>query len=166
MAARGKFFITPHAVRRFIERIRPDLSFERALGVLIDLSSRARRVRGKGRGYEVWRTPSPERLRLIVGPGEGALPAVITVEHRCDADAEAQRRRRERARSMALCRQCQKRHATPGHLCDYCRACVNRRSKERYRSRRAAGQCVRCGAAAERYLCSACAEKRRARRRA
>jgi len=30
-------------------------------------------------GAELWRTGKPMRLRLIVGPGEGGLPALLTV---------------------------------------------------------------------------------------
>ena len=86
MSARGRFFVTPHAVRQYQRRVRPELGYEDARAELIAISERARYVRPARDGCEVWRTPRPERLRLIVGPGKGPLPALITVETRCDAD--------------------------------------------------------------------------------
>lgn len=96
-AARGRWFITPHAVERYIERVEPGLTYEQALGRLIDLSNAARHVKTYPRqpdspsekyrhGYELWRGPRPMRLRCWVAQpdkaeitGHPALPALITV---------------------------------------------------------------------------------------
>lgn len=86
MTVRGPLFVTPHAVRRFRERVRPELTYEQARDELVRLSRTAHRVRPTRDGAELWRTGPPERLRLIVGPGTGPLPALITVEARCDRD--------------------------------------------------------------------------------
>lgn len=90
--ARGRFFITPHAVQRYIERYRPWISRERALEELILITSAARYVepaRSCG-GGELWKGPRigrkarqdiRSRLRFIVrdGANEGDLPQVVTV---------------------------------------------------------------------------------------
>jgi len=104
--ANGRFFVTPHAVTRYIERIMqppgdvaaavadPGMRAQ-ALAQLIDLTSSGRYVDawtgdpGEGRGpFGLWRGPrvgttgQPDRrsrLRFIVGRGEGDLPAVVTV---------------------------------------------------------------------------------------
>lgn len=96
--ARGRFFITPHAVRRYIERVRPGISYHRALGELVIITSAGKRVgpTHDGRG-EMWRGPKigtkakqdrRSRLRFVVSRGEpGELPQVVTVlaprEKRC-----------------------------------------------------------------------------------
>lgn len=64
--ARGRWFVTPHAVRQYIQRVRPRLSFEEALEELVDLSWRAHRVKEIGPGIALWRGPRPLRLRCIV----------------------------------------------------------------------------------------------------
>lgn len=66
MGVSGKWFITPHAVRRYRERCRIWLSYEDARDILIGLSMRARRIKERGPGVELWRGPKPERLRFIV----------------------------------------------------------------------------------------------------
>lgn len=74
----GRWFITPHAVRRYIERCCPDMDYDQARRHLAETSLRAHHVRDTSRG-QLWRGPSPERLRLLVGPGDGELPALVTV---------------------------------------------------------------------------------------
>ena len=76
----GRYFVTPHAVRQFIQRIAPRMDYDRALAVIIDGLNRAGpekpttnrcafcvRVRGK------W------NFRAILCRGEGPMPAVATI---------------------------------------------------------------------------------------
>lgn len=93
--ARGRFFITPHAIKRYIQRYRPYISEERALEELILITSAGRYVepaRGCG-GGELWKGPRigrkarqdvRSRLRFVVrdAANEGELPQVITVLRR------------------------------------------------------------------------------------
>lgn len=79
----GRWFITPHAVARYRERIAPGLTYEQALAELIRLSLAARRC-GEERslpGAFLWRGPRPLRLRCIVQERVpvGALPQLLTV---------------------------------------------------------------------------------------
>jgi len=77
----GMWYVTPHAVARYRQRVR-SCSRDDARAELIALSSRARFVRPLEDGCEMWRGPrrGPSGgLRLIVGPGEGDLPALLTV---------------------------------------------------------------------------------------
>lgn len=84
MSAAGRWFITPHAVERYRERIEPGLTYDEALGRLVALSEGAHFVREKvtvdfGR-VEIWRGPKPTRLRCYVVPGrEGELDVLVTV---------------------------------------------------------------------------------------
>lgn len=75
---KGRFFITPHAVRQYIARVR-DLSFERALGRLIDQCERAHFVKRLDSGAELWRMPRPERARFVVSREHDGAPQVVTV---------------------------------------------------------------------------------------
>lgn len=79
--ARGGFFVTPHAVERYRERIpgKARLSYERARDELVELTRKAHFVRHQRDGSELWRVGKPTRLRMRVvrsGPG---LPQVTTV---------------------------------------------------------------------------------------
>lgn len=77
----GRWFITPHAAKQFRDRAgwqRAD-DYESALVELIDESRAAHFVKVLDSGLELWRGPKPRRLRYIVGPGEGSLPALVTV---------------------------------------------------------------------------------------
>jgi hypothetical protein len=79
--AAGRWFVTPHAARQFRDRAgwqRAD-DYESALVELIDESRAAHFVKVLDSGLELWRGPKPRRLRYIVGPGEGNLPALVTV---------------------------------------------------------------------------------------
>lgn len=87
----GPLFVTPHALQRFVEttrgvpedRARALLADEptraRMLGELVRETEGAHRVRDQRDGCALWRGPKPRRLRLIVGPGEGDRPALVTV---------------------------------------------------------------------------------------
>lgn len=79
--ARGRFFITGHAVRRFRERIpgRRKLGYSAALAELVSLAEAAHYVRTESDGTELWRGPSPTRVRLIVSRQIAGLPQVLTV---------------------------------------------------------------------------------------
>ena len=75
----GNWFITPHAVRRYIERVERNATYEQALSTLIDWSLRARKKKEIKPGVWLYRGPRPLRLRLRVshiGPG---LPQLVTV---------------------------------------------------------------------------------------
>ena len=104
--ARGRFFITPHAIQRYRERIHPGIDDARALEELVDLTSRGRLVRitaaegpvalaedgtplPESARVELWRGPrvgthgarlAQSRFRFVVAHGSGGeLPQVITV---------------------------------------------------------------------------------------
>jgi len=74
----GRWFVTPHAVRQYVQRYAYQLSYDQALANLIRLSEGARFIR-RSHGCELWRGPRPSRLRMIVGPGDGEKPALVTV---------------------------------------------------------------------------------------
>lgn len=75
----GPLFITPHAILRYIERIRPEIDRDRALTELIAIAEGAHPVKEIEPGLWLWRGPKPRRLRLrvsTIGPG---LPQLVTV---------------------------------------------------------------------------------------
>jgi hypothetical protein len=96
---RGRFYVTPYAVERFRQRVRPDLAQAAALERLIALTTGGRFVTpwrgsgileaaGEGVRVELWRAPrvgtrsqrSPEsRVRFVVAYGRGSAPQVVTV---------------------------------------------------------------------------------------
>jgi len=78
LAARGAWFITPHAVRRYIDRIAPHLTYEQALAELIHESERAHMVKVV-EDVEHWRGAKPRRLRFRVSRRGAGLPQLITV---------------------------------------------------------------------------------------
>lgn len=75
----GRWFITPHAVTRFRERTAWDGNYVSARKELEKESQDAHFVKSLDSGAELWRGPKPRRLRFLVGPGEGGLPALLTV---------------------------------------------------------------------------------------
>ena len=80
MSAVGKFFITPHAVRRFMERgYLRGATYEAALAEMIKLADRAHYVKPLRDGVELWRTGAPGRWRLRIGRGNSGLPQVLTI---------------------------------------------------------------------------------------
>ncbi|HEX6940905.1 MAG TPA: hypothetical protein VF158_15920 [Longimicrobiales bacterium] len=77
----GRFFVTPHAVERFRQRIAPHLTYEQALGAIIrglDATDSERRPAQSGTRYYI-RVRRPYAFRALIVPGEGPLPAVATV---------------------------------------------------------------------------------------
>jgi hypothetical protein len=75
----GRWFITPHAVRRYIMRVRPGLTYEQGLGELIQLSERAHYVKNLDNKAQLWRAGKPIRLRFVVIPSTRGLSALVTV---------------------------------------------------------------------------------------
>src|SRR5690606_32339717 len=68
MPARGRWFVTPHALARFRELV-PTLSERGALAALIRESERAHLVRvDHETGALLMRGPRPHRLRFVVRP--------------------------------------------------------------------------------------------------
>ena len=95
----GKFFITPHAVHRYIEHVRPEATYAQALEDLQYITSNGT-SKGPYQGVkltqqhpdkslELWRGPRigphsqqnrRSRLRFVVGYANyGPLPQVVTV---------------------------------------------------------------------------------------
>lgn len=79
MAVDGAWFVTPHAVRRYIERVDPSASYEGALASLVVLSTQAHPVREISPGVWQWRGPRPGRLRFRVSTHGAGLPQLVTV---------------------------------------------------------------------------------------
>lgn len=91
--AEGPFFVTPHAVERFVERSAgPDASYGAALRACIDLGRNAERIgEGKpdpetGAPTEIWEgvTRTGQRVRFVVGTSpspwiDARLPQMVTV---------------------------------------------------------------------------------------
>lgn len=75
---KGRWYVTPHAVDQYRKRIHK-CSRNEALAELISISQRARFVKMAYGDCEMWRSRGRLRLRLIVGPGDGELPALVTV---------------------------------------------------------------------------------------
>lgn len=75
----GPWFITPHAVHRYIERVRPHLTYERALSDLIEESRRAHAVKEIQPGLWLWRGGKPRRLRFRVSVMGSGAPQLVTV---------------------------------------------------------------------------------------
>jgi hypothetical protein len=76
---RGKWFITPHAVERYIQRVRPGISYDEALEDIIAYSEAAHRVKEWRPGVDLWRGPKPHRLRFMVGTLRPGAPQLLTV---------------------------------------------------------------------------------------
>ena len=75
----GKWFITPHAVRRYISRVDRSVTYDQALTILIDWSERAKRKKEIAPGVWLYRGPRPLRLRLRVSHIGRGLPQLVTV---------------------------------------------------------------------------------------
>jgi len=87
MPAVGRFFITPHAVQRYRERVpgAERLTYEQALAELIRESETAHFIKPLGNGLDLWRGRKPHRLRFRVSPAvDGRLPQLVTVLRGCD----------------------------------------------------------------------------------
>jgi len=79
VAAVGRWFITPHAVARYIERVDPRASYEVALARLIAESETATRVKEIEPGVALYRGRKPRRLRYRVAETGEGLPQLLTV---------------------------------------------------------------------------------------
>ena len=77
MSAAGRWFVTPHAVRRYQERVER-CSYDTALSALIRHSESAHRVK-PWKGATLYRSGKPQRLRFIVREGGPDLPVLLTV---------------------------------------------------------------------------------------
>lgn len=80
----GRWFITPHAIRRYRERHRVDISDAQALRELTVWSEVATYSGPTRDGQEEWRSPSwfPRVIRFVVAPtprSEGDRPQLVTV---------------------------------------------------------------------------------------
>lgn len=92
--ATGRWFVTPHAIDKWIARFTPRSFREaerteeqrvRVLGWILDEAERARFVKALDTGVQLWRGPKPRRVRFIVTVcSEGTLPALLTVLPACD----------------------------------------------------------------------------------
>lgn len=135
MPATGRFFVTPHAIERYTERIEPGLSYEESLGRMIRDLDGAKKVRDlaprDGVRCELWRGPRPRRTRYVIGYAEGGLPQVVTVPPhatlitcRCGERFERRRKDQETCGSPE-CRDA----ALPRFECPICGTAVPRRRK-------------------------------------
>lgn len=87
MGAVGRFFVTPHAVHRYQQRVRR-WQLRGGLAALIEAGEAAHKVRDLGDGVELWRAHRRHggiRLR-VARMGEG-LPQVMTVLPACSSPA-------------------------------------------------------------------------------
>lgn len=103
----GRYFVTPHAVKQFRARIAPRLSYDQALGAIIrGLEETESEPKPCHSGKAVYiRVRRPYAFRAVIAPGEGELPAVITIlrsgkgRGRSSQQRARERRRRERGPS-------------------------------------------------------------------
>lgn len=72
--------VTPHAVTRYVQRVRHGVSAAKARADLLWMMERAHFVKTLPSGLELWRGPKPLRLRLRV-----AGRSLVTVIEDCDA---------------------------------------------------------------------------------
>lgn len=104
----GALFITPHAVRQFIARIAPRLTYEQALGAIIrELAAHGGPLRPSASGVALQTRVHGERysFRAVLMPGEGSQPAVVTIlrsgsRRRSPAGEQRQRARRQARRKI------------------------------------------------------------------
>jgi hypothetical protein len=77
----GRWFITPHAVRRYIERVDRRAGYEQALAELVRFSEVARPVKEISPGVWLFRSGKPLRLRFRVATDQrdGEAPQLLTV---------------------------------------------------------------------------------------
>lgn len=75
----GPWFITPHAVHRYIERVDPHATYEDARAVLMSWAKVARPNRWVSDTVLQYRGPRPLRLRLRVAHTKTGAPQLLTV---------------------------------------------------------------------------------------
>lgn len=111
MSAAGRWFCSPHAVRRFARRVfgwrgtdddpLPEALYRRAIAEIVTESEGAHFVKRYPlkEGHveaDLWRGPKPRRLRYVVAvrlAEGGRLPTLITVLPRTDERADVQDQR-------------------------------------------------------------------------
>lgn len=71
--------ITAHALIRYVERIRPQISYQKAAKELERHLAGAHRVKELASGIETWRGPKPRRIRLRVKRAGDTL-TLVTVQ--------------------------------------------------------------------------------------
>lgn len=81
---RGRVFVTPHALDRFLTRIAPGFDARGAMAFLLAAFETAHPVNQGHSEGEIWRADALHgRIRLVIGPGrpeEGRpLPQIVTV---------------------------------------------------------------------------------------
>lgn len=77
----GRYFVTPHAVKRFRQRIIRGMTYEQALGAIINGLERTRsepRRLHDGTGWMI-RCRRPYNFRAVVKPTDEGAPAVVTI---------------------------------------------------------------------------------------
>jgi hypothetical protein len=78
--ARGRWFVTPHALQRWREHFDRRSAALVALDHLIAECESAHFVKALDTGAQLWRGAQPRRARFVVSVGsEGSLPALVTV---------------------------------------------------------------------------------------
>jgi hypothetical protein len=73
------WLITAHALRRYVERVRPGISFAQAAKDLERHCSGSHLVKMLPSGIESWRGPAPRRIRLRVRRNGNRLE-LVTVQ--------------------------------------------------------------------------------------
>lgn len=78
--ARGRWYVTPHALQRWREHFDRRSSALAALDHLIAECDGAHFVKALNTGPQLWRGSKPRRVRFVVSVGsEGTLPVLVTV---------------------------------------------------------------------------------------
>ncbi len=73
------WILTAHALERYVERIRPGISYEQAAQELEQHCAGAHLVKELPGGIETWRGPKPRRIRLRV-QRKGHRLELVTVQ--------------------------------------------------------------------------------------
>jgi len=79
---RGRAFVGPHAVQRWLERVHPGVSYEQARDEVINALSLATLRRTDPSGLQHWRCGRGcrwGRIRFLLARGTGPSMAVVTV---------------------------------------------------------------------------------------
>ena len=79
MSAAGRWFITPHAVRAYRERIDRRADYKGALTALINISEIAHRVKPKGEAVLYRTSRAHGKINCLVAEGGPGLPQLLTV---------------------------------------------------------------------------------------
>lgn len=95
----GRYFITPHAVERFRERIAPHLTYDQALGAIIRglEETKSRPVPAHSGGGHWIRVRRPFAFRALIVTGDGPLPAVATVLRSGNGRSDREQEKRKAA---------------------------------------------------------------------